>query len=846
MALKVPVYERQVKPMGLPDVRQNIQVGPSNFLGATEAAFAENAGNVTEHLNKAAQTRYQDHLQTTRQTRTLSGLNELQQFQHERVFGKDGALNVMGEAALKQDNGKPLHENVMSDMKDKYSAIMDSLGDDQQRLMFTERAASIMNNTDELLLKHETKQFRDFQKGTTQANAAIEKQNMVLNNNNLELIQEGIDKLYGNGIYQAMQEGQSDEYGRVKGMGFVSDALKDTVSMALQQGNYTTAKAIVDRFGHHFLADDLVNMRTKIGDNFAAARSQDDPQWLLDHTASPLERIKKAIAQHESGNRDFNDDGSPVVSGDGAGSRYRYQTTPTTAADPGFGIAPAGNDSPEEYNRVGEALINKHYEHYQGDIAKTLAAFNAGRGAVDEAIAKGGDDWQQHIPASTRDTYLPKVSGLLKTHTPLDDMTAKERLKWNNVVRGDLVRGQANFAAALENDNKDQFAQTHNTGLTGDVKSMTAFHQAYGDKAAEKYDEYRQRLDYHQQFFSLMNLPVAQARQVIDAHQPKAGEPDFAERQKHYDLMAGAFQQVQQERGKDPMAYAMQQGYGAKPIDLANPDDASQELANRPAIAQTIAEKYNTPFALLTQGEAVKASAQLKAMTPDVKADTLGKLSAAVPGRSAFFSLMDQLAPDSPVIKMSAGMMAFPAQVPVAQTLLKGESILNQDKSDKKQDGKPSSLPLPSDEALTEKVMNQIGNAYIGQGITAAKRWGEMFQAVRAYYAAKAFETGKLTSDKTVVDNDLVKEAIHGVTGGISPYSGNRRAFVPWGMSPDTFEEQAPAQIQKALESVGYDKTDWKNYDMAQLDNGRYQLHIKGRVVPGAIVNFNASMQAGQ
>jgi hypothetical protein len=92
----------------------------------------------------------------------------------------------------------------------------------------------------------------------------------------------------------------------------------------------------------------------------------------------------------ESNGQDFTPAGVPTTSVKGA--KYAMQVMPATARKPGFGIRPAANDSPEEYNRVGTELLGKLTEKY-GDPAKAWAAYNGGTGRVDHALAKHGDAW---------------------------------------------------------------------------------------------------------------------------------------------------------------------------------------------------------------------------------------------------------------------------------------------------------------------------------------------------------------------------------------------------------------------------------------------------------------------
>jgi hypothetical protein len=93
------------------------------------------------------------------------------------------------------------------------------------------------------------------------------------------------------------------------------------------------------------------------------------------------------------------------------GAKYAMQVMPATARNPGFGITPARDDSPDEYNRVGSELLQKLTDKY-GDPAKAWAAYNAGTGRVDHAIAKGGDAWLTIMPAETQAYVAKNVKAL--------------------------------------------------------------------------------------------------------------------------------------------------------------------------------------------------------------------------------------------------------------------------------------------------------------------------------------------------------------------------------------------------------------------------------------------------
>jgi hypothetical protein len=110
----------------------------------------------------------------------------------------------------------------------------------------------------------------------------------------------------------------------------------------------------------------------------------------------------------ESGNRDFAPNGKPVTSPKGA--KYAMQVMPGTARDPGFGIKPVQAETPQEYDRVGREYLGKLVEKYGGDHAKAWAAYNAGPGAVDKAVASNGPRWLMGLPQETQ-AYVAKATG---------------------------------------------------------------------------------------------------------------------------------------------------------------------------------------------------------------------------------------------------------------------------------------------------------------------------------------------------------------------------------------------------------------------------------------------------
>jgi soluble lytic murein transglycosylase-like protein len=119
---------------------------------------------------------------------------------------------------------------------------------------------------------------------------------------------------------------------------------------------------------------------------------------LAETSAATFDRIAAITVQSESA-------GNPnAVSPKGA--RGLMQVMPATARNPGFGIRPSNGTQADDV-RVGREYLAKMQQQFGGDMAKVWAAYNAGPGRTQAAIAKYGDDWLRYMPSETQN-YVRK------------------------------------------------------------------------------------------------------------------------------------------------------------------------------------------------------------------------------------------------------------------------------------------------------------------------------------------------------------------------------------------------------------------------------------------------------
>lgn len=133
------------------------------------------------------------------------------------------------------------------------------------------------------------------------------------------------------------------------------------------------------------------------GEKGAKSKSKDEPDDLV-------KRLQAQIMAKESGGRRYDKEGNLLTSSKGA--LGEMQVMPYTSRDPGFGVRPARDSSPDELRRVGDDYAAAMYNRY-GDPKLAMIAYNMGPGATDKWLAAGADP--RKLPKETQG-YIRGVS----------------------------------------------------------------------------------------------------------------------------------------------------------------------------------------------------------------------------------------------------------------------------------------------------------------------------------------------------------------------------------------------------------------------------------------------------
>jgi hypothetical protein len=139
------------------------------------------------------------------------------------------------------------------------------------------------------------------------------------------------------------------------------------------------------------------------------------------------------IMHKESRGRRYGKDGELLTSEKGA--KGEMQVMPGTSRDPGFGVTPARDNSPDELARVGRDYANTMLQRY-GDPKLAAIAYNMGPGATDKWLAAGAD--MSKLPKETQGYVKGFAEGGLT-----DDYTTIEGMEPSDLYAEAIKRARA-------------------------------------------------------------------------------------------------------------------------------------------------------------------------------------------------------------------------------------------------------------------------------------------------------------------------------------------------------------------------------------------------------------------
>lgn len=445
---RVPQYGDTQRLQALPNVRQNIATPAAAFGdgGAFAQDISRGLGNIAE---VAAQERA-----LADETRVDEQLNKWKEYQLDLTFNPEsGYTTQKGSQAMYRPSGKPLADEYFENA-DKYASDLENnLGNDRQKMLFRQKVNGALTGFKGDLMRYEGQEYRSYQLSVQEGKIATEARTVASYYNNPEKVDASLAEIRKSVFMQGKLEGKSAEEINARTTAMVSAAHLGALDQALGNGSPLYADQYLKTYKEQMTPEDLLKARAKIGEQVetvVATKTADLVFGKVVAAENPtdMDRVINITMQTESGGRRYGPAGQILTSK--AGAKGEMQVMDGTNADPGFGVTPARDDSPDERARVGRDYMGAMVKKYEGDLGRAWAAYNAGPGAVDKAVEEARaagtpGAWLSKLPQETQD-YVRKNaaaygSGGGKPKAPtVDELKAELRQRPEFAERPEALR----------------------------------------------------------------------------------------------------------------------------------------------------------------------------------------------------------------------------------------------------------------------------------------------------------------------------------------------------------------------------------------------------------------------
>lgn len=361
------------------------------------------------------------------QLRVEDAFNKLRESQLDMTFGKTdasgnrvgGYLNVDGKNALPQDD-QTLSDRFTAQYKATAQALEDSLGNDRQKQLFRKFADRSGIEFKSGVMRHEGQQIDNWRKQTIDGVFSVESDNAAKNWNNPQAIDLSRGRIDINLARMRDADGTpADQIDKIR-LGVMTKLHGGVIDAAIANNNLDYAAAYMKRYGNEIDAGTLLKANSiiqKQNDSnlaFTAARSTVG-KFASALSPTDADRAFNITINSESGGKQFDKDGKPLTSSAGAIGIAQVMpgTAPEAAKLAGLPFDEQRYKTDAEYNRaLGRAYFAKQLQTFGGNVKYAWAAYNAGPGATQAAIAKAqteGGDWLSYLPKETQN-YVTKNS----------------------------------------------------------------------------------------------------------------------------------------------------------------------------------------------------------------------------------------------------------------------------------------------------------------------------------------------------------------------------------------------------------------------------------------------------
>ncbi len=413
---RVPEYNLpDVAPQGLPGVRQ--EAAYNGDMLATGARQVQALGQAGMQRGTELAREHIDAQDMANQVRLNDAKNQLLSQQNALTYNADpnqGALGFQayrGKDALAPDpaTGQPIDGVFADKLKQSAADITDTLGNDAQKRAFSMYANDAVTGFQQHVQSHMLQESNTYTRETNNGTIQLASDTAALAYNNPDIVKQQVDSAKAAAYSQSVHDGLPGAAQTMAIRDAESGIHRRVIESALENNNPLYAMQYKDDNKDNMTAQDTLAVLGKLNhqaDAFAAQGVVNNTTRTFATRIAPtdMDRLTGIVSGMESGGKETDANGNVLTSS--AGAKGSMQVMDGTNKDPGFGVTPAKDNSPEERARVGRDYLAAMVTKY-GDVGKALAAYNAGPGAVDDAVKADPKNWLASLPKETQ-AYVSK------------------------------------------------------------------------------------------------------------------------------------------------------------------------------------------------------------------------------------------------------------------------------------------------------------------------------------------------------------------------------------------------------------------------------------------------------
>lgn len=416
---RVPLTEGpRVQTQALPGARVSVAAPIDAFGGAN----ARRAGQLTQGLGNAANA-FALAEQEANQSRVDDALNKLREAELDLTYSQEaGYTNLKGVQALQRPDNKPLSDEYFERLNARTGELAGSLSNEAQKQAFQQRAQERLTTFRGNLMNYEGQENKNYQLSVAEGTIATASREMSAFYNDPDRINQAVGSIRAAAVKDGRLRGLSATQIEDRTTKIVSSAHLGAINQAIATNNPLYAEQYLRTYKNQMDPTDLLTARSHVDEIASVYIGNAKAQQALAvftraENPTDLDRVTAITMQSESGGRRFGADGQLLTSS--AGAKGEMQVMDATNLDPGYGVRPAVDDSPDERARVGREYLGAMIKEYDGNLAYAWAAYNAGPGALNKALKAATDEgnpasWLDKLPRETQQYVAKNVQAYAK------------------------------------------------------------------------------------------------------------------------------------------------------------------------------------------------------------------------------------------------------------------------------------------------------------------------------------------------------------------------------------------------------------------------------------------------